>query len=168
MGLHRCKRGFGWCKRLLGDLCSLGPKESKGPFAPSPNHFRRLSLFGQFLRSTASQGTVFYGEIGNHIWMASAHRCANISRHSIAKRKLGPATAQNLVVKFDGEICGGVLVENASDDFPSKSSSKICCQTSPEVRHKFRRKLRQLHSGGNCWCLENRLLANLRCSFPPP
>ena len=27
-------------------------------------------------------------------------------------------TTQNLVVKFDGEICGGVLVENASDDFP--------------------------------------------------
>ena len=28
-------------------------------------------------------------------------------------------------MKFDGEICGGVLVENASDDFPSKRSSKI-------------------------------------------
>ena len=33
---------------------------------------------------------------------------------------LGPATTQNLVVKFDGEICGGVLVENASDDFPQQ------------------------------------------------
>ena len=32
----------------------------------------------------------------------------------------GPATTQNLVVKFDGEICGGVLVENASDDFPQQ------------------------------------------------
>ena len=31
---------------------------------------------------------------------------------------VGAATTQNLVVKFDGEICGGVLVENASDDFP--------------------------------------------------
>ena len=31
---------------------------------------------------------------------------------------IGPATTQNLVVKFDGEICSGVLVENASDDFP--------------------------------------------------
>ena len=30
--------------------------------------------------------------------------------------KVGPATTQNLVVKFDGEICGGVLVENVSDD----------------------------------------------------
>ena len=27
---------------------------------------------------------------------------------------------QNLVVKFDGEICGGVLVEKASDDFPQQ------------------------------------------------
>ena len=36
------------------------------------------------------------------------------------KKKVGPATTQNLVVKFDGEICGGVLVENFSDDFPSK------------------------------------------------
>ena len=33
---------------------------------------------------------------------------------------IGPATTQNLVVKFDGEICGGVLVENASDDFPQQ------------------------------------------------
>ena len=65
---------------------------------------------------------------------------------------VGPATTQNLVVKFDGEICGGVLVENVSDDFPSKRSSKISFQTSPEVRHQFRRKLRQLHSG-NRWCL---------------
>ena len=32
-------------------------------------------------------------------------------------KNAGPATTQNLVVKFDGEICGGVLVENASDDF---------------------------------------------------
>ena len=65
---------------------------------------------------------------------------------------VGPATTQNLVVKFDGEICGGVLVENASDDFSSKKSSKISFQTSPEVRHQFLRKLRQLHSG-NRWCL---------------
>ena len=35
---------------------------------------------------------------------------------------VGAATTQNLVVKFDGEICGAVLVENASDDFPSKRS----------------------------------------------
>ena len=50
---------------------------------------------------------------------------------------IGPATTQNLVVKFDGEICGGVLVENASDNFPSKRSSKISFQTSPELRHQF-------------------------------
>ena len=36
--------------------------------------------------------------------------------------------------------------------FPSKKSSNISFQTSPEVRHQFRRKLRQLHSG-NRWCL---------------
>ena len=33
---------------------------------------------------------------------------------------LGPATTQNLVVKFDGENCRGVLVENAPDDFPQQ------------------------------------------------
>ena len=33
---------------------------------------------------------------------------------------LGPATTQNLVVKFDGEICGGVLVDNAYSDFPQQ------------------------------------------------
>ena len=68
-------------------------------------------------------------------------------------RNIGPATTQNLVVKFDGEICGGVLVENASDDFPQQKKLEISFQTSPEVRHQFRRKLRQLHSG-NRWCLE--------------
>ena len=35
--------------------------------------------------------------------------------------------------------------------FPSKRSSKISFQTSPEVGHQFRRELRQLHSG-NRWC----------------
>ena len=65
---------------------------------------------------------------------------------------LGPATTQNLVVKFDGEISDGLLVEYASDDIPSKRSSKISFQTSPEVRHQFRRRLRQLDSG-NRWCL---------------
>ena len=33
---------------------------------------------------------------------------------------VGPATTQNLIVKFDGEIRGGVSVENASDDFPQQ------------------------------------------------
>ena len=33
---------------------------------------------------------------------------------------VGPATARNLVVKFDGEISGGVLVENASDELPQQ------------------------------------------------
>ena len=29
--LHRCKIGFRWCKRLLGDLCSLGSKNLLHP-----------------------------------------------------------------------------------------------------------------------------------------
>ena len=33
----------------------LLPEESKRPFAPSPNHFWRLFLFGESPRSTASQ-----------------------------------------------------------------------------------------------------------------
>ena len=33
---------------------------------------------------------------------------------------VGPATTQTLVVRFDGGICGGVLVEDASDDFPKQ------------------------------------------------
>ena len=59
------------------------------------------------------------------------------------KSYVGPATTQNLVVKFDGEICGGVLVENVSDDFPQQkkfenllpnfagSSPPISLKTSP-------------------------------------
>ena len=50
---------------------------------------------------------------------------------------VGPATTQNLVVKFDGEIRGGVLVEYASDHFPSERSSKISCQTSPKFATNF-------------------------------
>ena len=42
--------------------------------------------------------------------------------------------------------------------FPSEWSSKISFQTSPEVRHQFRWKLRQLHSA-NRRCLRLRLFA---------
>ena len=68
-------------------------------------------------------------------------------------QKVGPATTQNLVVKFAGEICGGVLVENASEDFPQQkklenllpnfagSSPPISPKTSPT-------------SLWNRWCLK--------------
>ena len=46
--------------------------------------------------------------------------------------------------------------------FPSKRSSKISFQTSPEVRYQFRRKLRQLHPG-NRWCLLDVLRCDLSC-----
>ena len=92
------------------------------------------------------------------LWMTGLEHLQKWSKHiapsGAAPQKLyvssdaqsvGPATTQNLVVKFDVEICGGV--------FPSKRSSNISFQTSPELRHQFRRKLRQLHSG-NRWCLK--------------
>ena len=75
--------------------------------------------------------------------------CAEGKKISI---DIGPATTQNLVVKLDGEICGGVLVENASDDFPQQkklenllpnfagSSPPISPKTSPT-------------SLWNLWCL---------------
>ena len=60
----------------------------------------------------------------------------------------------NLVVKFDGEICSGVLVENASDDFPQQKKLENLLPnftgSSPPISP---RKLRQLHSG-NRWRLE--------------
>ena len=37
---------------------------------------------------------------------------------------LAPATTQNLVVEFDGEICGGVLVKMLLTIFPSKEARK--------------------------------------------
>ena len=55
-------------------------------------------------------------------------------------------------------------MENASDDFPGKTGSKISFQTSPEVRHQFRRKLRQLHSG-NRWCLELKSSTGICCNI---
>ena len=36
MGSHQCKRGFGWCTRLLGDLCSLNPKGVRKTFCTLP------------------------------------------------------------------------------------------------------------------------------------
>ena len=80
-------------------------------------------------------------------------------------QKVGPATTQNLVVKFDGEIWGGFLVENASDNFPTKEARKPPSKTSPEVHHQFRRNLRRLHSG-NRWCLK-RPFVRLFCDFGP-
>ena len=57
------------------------------------------------------------------------------SRHSNCgfSGYLGPTTTQNLVVKFDGEISGGVLVENASDDFPTREARK----SPSKLRRKF-------------------------------
>ena len=46
---------------------------------------------------------------------------------------VGPESAQNLVVKFDGGICGGILVEHASDNFSSKEARKSSCK----LRRKF-------------------------------
>ena len=43
MRLHRVKRGFGWCKRLLGDLCSLGPKGVRKTFCTLIHHI--ITLF---------------------------------------------------------------------------------------------------------------------------
>ena len=48
----------------------------------------------------------------------------NCKQPGLKQPCLGPATTQNLVVKFDGEICGGVLVENASDDVPQQKKLK--------------------------------------------
>ena len=47
---------------------------------------------------------------------------------------LRPATTQNLAVKFDGEICGGVLVENVSDDFPPAKEAR---KSPSKLRRKF-------------------------------
>ena len=111
MGMHRCKRGFGWCKRLLGGLCSLGPKESKRPFAPSPNHFWRLSLCGQFPRSTASQGkTVQISRKSSKFW-----QCKNLmySKKGVVYKlhagwfiKRTRGINCGLSIKFEGSLCG--------------------------------------------------------------
>ena len=118
---------------------------------------RSFALICMFLRPTAFRATAF----GN---CRGFGECRDFVR--LFAGLLGPATAQNLVVKFDGEVRGGVLVENASDVFPSKRSSKISFQTSPEVRRQFRRKLRQLHSG-NRWCLDF-AWRRTHASGPPP
>ena len=47
---------------------------------------------------------------------------------------VGPATTQNLVVKLDGEICSGVLAENASDNFPQQKKLESLL---PKLRQKF-------------------------------
>ena len=99
-------------------------------------------------------------------WGSVWHK-SRLKSRDFHRKYVGPATTQNLVVKFDGEICGGVLVENASDDFPSKRSSKISFQTSPEVRHQFRRKLHQLHSG-NRWWLKYGIQTQKYGIRPPP
>ena len=65
------------------------------------------------------------------------------------------------MVKFAVEIWWKMLLTL----FPSKRSSKISCQTSPEVHHQFRWKLRQLHSGNRrCLHYVNKLLSK-RCMY---
>ena len=45
-GLHRCKRGLGGAKDSWETFAPWAQKESERPFAPSPNHFWRLSFLG--------------------------------------------------------------------------------------------------------------------------
>ena len=54
MGLHRCKEGLGGAKDSWETFAPKAQKSQKRPFAPSPNHFGRLSFFGPYPRSTAS------------------------------------------------------------------------------------------------------------------
>ena len=78
------------------------------------------------------------GTFGPHLRPVIA-RPANSIFRIFAVPYLGPATTQNLAVKFDGETCGGVLVENASDDFPQqKKLENLLPNFAPEVRHQFR------------------------------
>ena len=50
--LHRCKTGFRWCKRLLGDLCSLGPKHLLHPLLTT---LSTLEVSGPCSRHSGSQ-----------------------------------------------------------------------------------------------------------------
>ena len=54
-GCTGAKEGLGGARDSWETFAPWAQKSQKGPFAPSPNHFWRLSLFGQFPRSTASQ-----------------------------------------------------------------------------------------------------------------
>ena len=48
LGLYACETGLKWCKRLLGELCSLGRKDLLLPL---------LTTFRTFLLATLSQAT---------------------------------------------------------------------------------------------------------------
>ena len=50
--LARCKSSFGWCKRLFGDLCSLGPKDLL-------HHTPLKALLGIFSSRSISQARSF-------------------------------------------------------------------------------------------------------------
>ena len=50
--LHGCKTGFWWCKRLLGDLCTLAPKHLWHPFRTTLGTFE---VSGPCSRHSGSQ-----------------------------------------------------------------------------------------------------------------
>ena len=62
--------------------------------------------------------------IAKHIAFRNSDALGLLCDEFLLAPEVGPATTQNLVVKFDGEICGGVLVDNASDDFPQQKKLK--------------------------------------------
>ena len=66
--------------------------------------------------SSRTRSVPFHSQRHHHS-QAPRHKS---SRLEITSKDRGNATTQNLVVKFDGEICSRVLVENASDDFPQQ------------------------------------------------
>ena len=55
----------------------------------------------------------------------------------ILKRMVGPTTTQNLVVKFDGEICSGVLVEMFLTISPPPPPAKETRKSPSKLRRKF-------------------------------
>ena len=87
--LHRCKRGFGWRKRLLGDFCSLGPKDLLHPL---------LTNFGDFLFSGNFPGPWLPNCSRFWRWMLLVSRLFTHDSHDLK------ADVANLAVKSNKEV----------------------------------------------------------------
>ena len=106
-GLHRCKTGFGWCKRLLGDLCSLGPKHLLHPLLTTLGTF---GVSGPCSRHSGSQPYSY--QVGRHGGVESTFGkyrfCLFIERKNSQQAPKGPPNEDPTQKRTQGE-CSQIL-----------------------------------------------------------
>ena len=96
--LHRCQTGFGWCKKLLGDLCPLGPRHLLHPLLTTLGTFE---VSGPCSRHSGSQA---WGcDPGRHLQECPVARAGNCPKECFSS---GLRHLARSILFWRGEVGG--------------------------------------------------------------